>query len=222
MPEGAAPSYRIRWLSAATHCLGPTVALMPAWELRSSREAVASHGPVIFDRGVPDVIGSLRLCAPPVPIATMRAAKMRRYAKRVFIAPHRPAIFAQDAEHKQTRAEAEATYHAMIEAYTSLGYELVSLPLVPIAERKMPKGLDGRWRASGRGKSSGGHSIVRARPQMQSNLHWKIGVRAWAYLHADEAVRGTHEPDSPVARLPHRTRDVPRDLTTDHSRDRNR
>ena len=50
----------------------------------------------------------------------MRAAKMRRYAKRVFIAPHRPAIFAQDAEHKQTRAEAEATYHAMIEAYTSL------------------------------------------------------------------------------------------------------
>ena len=109
--------------------------LMLAWEMRSYREATATTGSVIFDRGIPDVVGYLQMCGLPVPTATMRAAKIRRYAKRVFIAPHWPAIFAQDTERKQLPAEAEATYHAMVDVYTSLGYELVPLPLAPISER---------------------------------------------------------------------------------------
>jgi len=59
----------------------------------------------------------------------------RPYASKVFIAPPWPAIFEQDAERKQTLVEAEATYHAMVEAYAGFGYELVSLPLAPVAER---------------------------------------------------------------------------------------
>jgi predicted ATPase len=110
-------------------------ALMLAWEMRSYREATAMSGPVIFDRAIPDVIGYLRLCGLPVPDFIVRAAKMRRYARRVFIAPHWPAIFAQDAERKQTCAEAEATHEAMVEVYTELGYELVPLPLATVAER---------------------------------------------------------------------------------------
>lgn len=109
--------------------------LMLAWELRSYREAIALHSPVIFDRGIPDVIGCLRLCGLPVPEFVIRAAEVRHYAKSVFIAPHWPAIFAQDAERKQTMAEAEATHDAMVEVYMGLGYELVPLPLAPIAER---------------------------------------------------------------------------------------
>lgn len=99
--------------------------LMLAWEMRSYREAKALPGPVIFDRGIPDVIGYLRLCGLTVPDFAMRAAEVRRYAKQVFIAPHWPAIFVQDAERKQTPAEAEATCQAMVEVYTDLGYELV-------------------------------------------------------------------------------------------------
>src|SRR3546814_22012 len=110
-------------------------ALMLAWEMRSYREAKALRGPVIFDRGIPDVIGYLRLCGLAVPDSTVRAAEIRRYAKRVFIAPHWPAIFAQDAERKQTLAEAEATHHVMVEVYTGLGYELIPLPLATVAER---------------------------------------------------------------------------------------
>lgn len=110
-------------------------ALMLSWEMRSYREAESAPGPVIFDRGIPDVVGYLRLCGLPVPAPALRAAEQRRYASRVFIAPPWPAIFEQDAERKQTLAEAEATYHAMVGAYSSFGYELVSLPLVSVAER---------------------------------------------------------------------------------------
>lgn len=109
--------------------------LMLGWEMRSWREAQAIDGPVLFDRGIPDVIGYLRLCGLPIPEATMRAAQMHRYARRVFIAPPWPAIFMQDAQRKQTAAEAEATYHAMVAAYTDLGYEMVPLPLASVAER---------------------------------------------------------------------------------------
>lgn len=109
--------------------------LMLAWEMRSYREALTASGPVIFDRGIPDVIGYLRLCGLPVPATALRAAEQRRYASKVFIAPPWTAIFGQDAERKQTLAEAEATFHAMVDAYSGLGYELVELPLVPVTER---------------------------------------------------------------------------------------
>lgn len=65
----------------------------------------------------------------------MCAAEIRRYAKRVFIAPHWPAIFAQDTERKQSPIEAEATYRAMIDAYSGLGYEIIQLPLASVTER---------------------------------------------------------------------------------------
>jgi predicted ATPase len=112
-------------------------ALMLAWEMRSYREALTAPGPIIFDRGIPDVIGYLRLCGLPVPPSALRAAEQRRYAKRVFIAPPWPAIFEEDAERKQTVEEAEATYHAMVDAYSGLGYELVPLPLASVADRVM-------------------------------------------------------------------------------------
>lgn len=111
--------------------------LMLSWEMRSYREAVSAPGPIIFDRGIPDVIGYLRLCGLPVPASTLRAAEQRRYARKVFIAPPWSAIFEQDAERKQTLAEAERTYQAMIDAYSGLGYELVPLPLASVADRVM-------------------------------------------------------------------------------------
>ncbi|WP_338868287.1 AAA family ATPase [Myxococcus stipitatus] len=105
------------------------------WELRTHREAREQRGPVILDRGLPDVIGYLRVCGLPVPPYLWKAAKLFRYHRRVFIAPHWPEIYAQDTERKQDLTEAEATCRAMQEVYTSLGYELLPLPLVSIPER---------------------------------------------------------------------------------------
>jgi predicted ATPase len=109
--------------------------LMLGWELRSHRDAQALAGPVLFDRGLPDVAGFLNLCGLPVPPHVRRAAELFRYNRRVFIAPPWAGIFTQDAERKQDFAEAEATYRSLVEAYTELEYELIELPCVPIAER---------------------------------------------------------------------------------------
>ena len=84
---------------------------------------------MIFDRGVPDVLGYLRLIGLSIPAHVERAAQMFRYNRRVFIAPPWRDIFQIDAERKQSFEEAQATYEAMIETYSGLGYELIQLPL---------------------------------------------------------------------------------------------
>jgi predicted ATPase len=108
---------------------------MLAFELRSFRAAADLKRPVIFDRGVPDVLGYLRVCGLPVPAHVEQAARDYRYHRKVFIAPHWPQIFANDAERKQSPEEAEATYHVMVEVYSALGYELAELPRQSVKER---------------------------------------------------------------------------------------
>jgi predicted ATPase len=108
---------------------------MLVWEMRSHAEARRADGPVVFDRGVPDVIGFLRLCGLPVPAHMARAAEAIRYDRRVFLAPFWPEIFAPDAERLQNPEQAEATCRVMEEVYGALGYDLVRLPPVPVAER---------------------------------------------------------------------------------------
>lgn len=109
--------------------------LMLSWELRSYRMAEAMAGPVFFDRGVTDLVGYLTLVGQPVPAHVTRAAERFRYNRRVFVAPPWPAIYVQDAERKQTPEEAVRTYEALVAAYSSCGYELVSLPLVSVEAR---------------------------------------------------------------------------------------
>ena len=92
-------------------------------------------GPVICDRGVPDVLGYLKLSDLPAADHVRRAAELYRQNRIVFIAPHWPEIFTQDAERRQGEAEAEATCTVMAETYASLGYDLVPLPLTSVNER---------------------------------------------------------------------------------------
>lgn len=80
--------------------------LMLGWEMRSHRMARGGAEPVIFDRGVPDVAGYLRLCGLPVPDYVDRAARLFRYNARVFVAPPWREVFRQDDERKQTWDEA--------------------------------------------------------------------------------------------------------------------
>ena len=109
--------------------------LMLGWEMRSYRAALSLNGPVIFDRGVPDVLGYLRLSGLPVPSHLQRATQIFRYHRRVFIAPPWPEIFVADAERKQSFHEAQATYEVMIETYSALAYELIPLPLDSVQKR---------------------------------------------------------------------------------------
>jgi predicted ATPase len=109
--------------------------LMFERELRSYARAVEHDGIVFFDRGVPDVVGYLRLMDLPVPASMDVVVRTHPYNSKVFVAPPWPAIFAQDAERKQTPEEADRTYRALVGTYADYGYELVELPRVGVDER---------------------------------------------------------------------------------------
>lgn len=109
--------------------------LMLSWEIRSYRTAQDCSGPVFFDRGLPDVVGYLRLLGLPVPEHMHKAAATFRYNHTAFIAPPWREIFTEDRERKQDFNEAVRTYQSMVETYTELGYELVEIPRAPLEER---------------------------------------------------------------------------------------
>lgn len=105
-------------------------------ELQAYRAARATGDKVFFDRGLPDVIGYLRLSGLTVPAALMRAARCLRYQPQVFVLPHWPAIYHTDAERRQTAEQAQRTCDAMRQVYQELGYQLVEIPLLPLQQRR--------------------------------------------------------------------------------------
>ena len=89
--------------------------------------AQALPGPVIFDRGIPDIMGYPTLCGLPVPPHIAAAAKAARHNARVFLTPYWNEIFTQDTERAKTRTDAEATCAVMRETYTAVGYKITEL-----------------------------------------------------------------------------------------------
>ena len=90
---------------------------------------------MFFDRGVPDVLGYLRVCGVAVPPHMERAATEFRYGTRVFITPPWPEIYAADAERRQSLGEARRTYEAMVATYTGCGYAPIEVPRAPVEAR---------------------------------------------------------------------------------------
>jgi len=108
---------------------------MLLWDMRSLRESLAATAHCIFDRGIPDTIGYLRLIGRPVPRHMLRAAERMRYDDPVLVAPPWRAIYRNDDLRRQDFAEAQATHAAVTAAWRELGYRLVDLPLADIGER---------------------------------------------------------------------------------------
>lgn len=104
-------------------------------DLASHAAPCSASGPVFFDRGLPDIAGYRALSSLPACAMTDAACRAYRYNRHVFIAPPWPAIYTNDAERRQTLAEAERTYRAMTAIYPAFGYELVELPRASVAER---------------------------------------------------------------------------------------
>ena len=104
-------------------------------DLRAYEDAQALSGPVIFDRGIPDIMGYLTLCGFPLPPHIAAASRRSRYNCRVFVAPYWEEVFTRDAERTQSREEAEKTCAIMRETYRALGYTIVELPKAGIATR---------------------------------------------------------------------------------------
>lgn len=114
---------------------GTFAARMFEWELGSYRHAERQEGAVIFDRGLPDTIGYLRLEGLEVPAWMEEEALRLRYNRRVLIAPPWREIFGRDEERRQSWEVAVRTYEIMAETYTAFGYELAEVPRGSVAER---------------------------------------------------------------------------------------
>lgn len=92
-------------------------------------------GPSFFDRGLPDIFGYLNQRGLDIPTNYLETHAQCRYEQTVFILPPWPEIYINDSERPQTPDEAEALHHAIRTVYDSLGYTLIELPKLPVAER---------------------------------------------------------------------------------------
>jgi len=110
-------------------------AAMLAQDIAAYCAVRTNTSPVVFDRGIPDVLGYLRLEGLEPPAALHDAVARYRYAARVFICPPWPEIYATDAQRRQTPAVAARTCEVMREVYGGLGYTLVEVPRLSIADR---------------------------------------------------------------------------------------
>jgi predicted ATPase len=93
----------------------------------------ALPGPVFFDRGLIDAaVAFEHLTGEPIPADL---SLRYRYSSPVFLATPWPELFASDAERRHDFASAVAEYDRLAAAYPALGYDVILLPRVSVAER---------------------------------------------------------------------------------------
>lgn len=93
------------------------------------------RGTVMFDRGIPDVLGYMRLIGLTGLAGLEEACRERRYNKRVFFFPPWKEIYETDKERKQDWETAERTYQVMLATYKELDYQPEIVPCLPPKER---------------------------------------------------------------------------------------
>jgi predicted ATPase len=98
-------------------------------------EVVERNRPVFFDRGIPETIGWSRLPNVRTQEHYRAAARIYRYASKVFVTPPWPEIFKQDEERRHSLADALVQYPLALEVYLRCGYELIEIPKLPVSER---------------------------------------------------------------------------------------
>ena len=102
---------------------------------RELERHASDPGPVLFDRGVPDVVGFLDVSGLTVPKSVDQACRTLRYTGPILRAPAWAEIYQQDAERIQTWDEAVASDEAVTAAWRRYSYEVIVLPLVGVDER---------------------------------------------------------------------------------------
>jgi predicted ATPase len=104
-----------------------------------------TEAPVVFDRGIPDIAGYLRLEGLEPPQALRAAIRRHRYQPCVFICPPWREIYTADSERRQSFDVARRTHRVMAEVYGELGYELIEVPraLVDARARFMRERIGG-------------------------------------------------------------------------------
>ena len=103
--------------------------------VREFELTAAQPGPVLFDRGFPDVVGFLAVSGLAVPRRIDQTCRQLRYYGPIFRAPAWAAIYRQDHERIQTWEQAAASDEAVTAAWRHYGYTVIDLPLAGVEER---------------------------------------------------------------------------------------
>ncbi|ANM10955.1 MULTISPECIES: AAA family ATPase [unclassified Rhizobium] len=113
---------------------------MAAFARRAIEMATADHaatrgrtGWTFFDRGLIDAAAALQhLTGEP---ALERLSALHRYNSSVFLTPPWPEIYVADPERRHAFDEAVAEYDRLAATYPALGYDVVMLPKIAVADR---------------------------------------------------------------------------------------
>lgn len=92
-------------------------------------------GLVLFDRGLPDVVGFLDVSGLPVSPAIDQVCRTIRYSGPILRAPAWAEIYVQDPERIQDWQQAVASDDAVTAAWKRYGYTVTDLPLAGVEER---------------------------------------------------------------------------------------
>jgi predicted ATPase len=103
-----------------------------AMALADMASAATHEGWVFFDRGLIDAAVALEHVGGEPARMTIGA---RRFHPRVFLTPPWPDIYMSDDERQHGLDTAVDEYERLLRAYPTLGYEVVALPKVSVAER---------------------------------------------------------------------------------------
>lgn len=90
--------------------------------------------PVVFDRGLPDLIAYAGT-ADLDPAEIISLSQKHRYNQTVLYTPPWSEIYTQDEERRATYEQTEAFARALERGYDDLGYKLIEVPKVPFDER---------------------------------------------------------------------------------------
>ena len=114
--------------------LGFAEAMLEA-HIREFERHEGKSGPILFDRGFPDVVGFLDVSGLPVPKSVDAACRRLRYTGPILRAPAWADIYQQDAERIQDWRQAVASDEAVTAAWRRYGYEPIDLPYAGVEER---------------------------------------------------------------------------------------
>ncbi|MGE0341171.1 MAG: AAA family ATPase [Xanthobacteraceae bacterium] len=113
---------------------------MSAFASRATEVAIEDHvaassqpGWTFFDRGLVDAVSALHH-ATGEPLQEKLIAAYR-YHERVFLTPPWPEIYGTDPERRHGFDDAVAEYDRLTTLLPMLGYEIMTLPKVPVRER---------------------------------------------------------------------------------------
>ena len=110
------------------------VELMLSRMLGAYRQSDTLAGPVLFDRGIPDILGYAGLFGFDFPHCE-NAAQLYRYNPQVFMAPAWEQIYCTDDERTLPFSRSREFGNDLRAIYKRLGYTLIDLPCVPVEER---------------------------------------------------------------------------------------